>query len=233
MRLTRSSVSLAFLVLVVVLGAPQIAGARGLRRADRPLLAPTHRVDGLDAGEAMGLTWGLVYTLPEDENSAPCLRLGRHHEILLPNGSEEVPCTVDSHSTILVWGISNTCDTLDPLSPFYAVDERAQRACAAATIEPYVQEIRLTIDGGTPVDMHQERYAIFSPQQAVRLGADNPFGVPPGPATLTAYGWMAWLRKLSPGRHTLVTETVFNDGSEHVILSNLDVIRHGDADNDG
>ena len=76
---------------------------------------------------------------------------------------------------------------------------------------------------------------ICSPQQAVLLRADNPFGVPPGPATLTAYGWMAWLKQLSPGRHTLLSETTFTDGSEpHVISSTVNVVRrHRDAADGG
>ena len=127
MRLTRSIVPPAVLALVVALGAPQVASARGLDRADRPLLAPTHRVDGIDAGEAMGRVWGIGYTLPAGQNLT-CVRLGRHSQILLPHGSEEVPCTVDSNTTILRLGeCSNTCDTVDPLSPWYAVGKRAQR----------------------------------------------------------------------------------------------------------
>lgn len=233
MRLSRSVVALA--PLAVVLVAPSVAGAGGLATSDRVLVSPTQHVDGLDAGEAMGLTWVRGYTLPADENpflgnSAPCVRLGGHGTILVGVGYQPVPCTVDSSTTVLVWGLSNTCDTVDPLSPFYAVGERAQRACAVATIEPVVQEIRFSIDGSPPIDLHQRRFAIFSPQYRVRLRADNPFGVPPGPATFTAYGWMAWLSNLPPGRHTLRSESIFNDGSEsYVIEIALDVVRGRDS----
>jgi hypothetical protein len=131
---------------------------------------------------------------------------------------------VDANTTILVWGISSTCDNADPSSPYYAADEPAQRACAVATLAPYVATIHVTIDGGAPIDLHQQRYAIFSPQEAVTLRDDNPFGVPAGPATFTAYGWMAWLNKLQPGRHTLRSKTTFNDGTRpHVISLDLDV----------
>ena len=229
MRLPRSVVPLA--TLAVVLGVPAVAGASGLATSDRLLVSPTQRVDGLDAGEAMGLNWVRGYTLPAAENpmlgnSAPCVRLGSHGKILVGVGYQPVPCTVDSNTTVLVWGLSNTCDTVDPLSPWYAVGERAQRACAVATIEPYVQEIRFTIDGGPAIDLHQRRFAIFAPQHRVRLRADNPFGVPPGPATFTAFGWMAWLNKLPPGRHTLRSESIFSDGSEPYVISiDLDVVR--------
>lgn len=143
---------------------------------------------------------------------------------------------MDSDTTILVWGISNTCDDIrtDPLSPWYAVGERAQRKCAVATIEPYMEEIRFTIDGGPRIDLHQQRYAIFSPQHRVLLRADNPFEVPPGPATFTAYGWMAWLKELPPGRHTLRSKNIFNDGSEpYVITIDLNVVRGSRAEGSG
>jgi hypothetical protein len=210
MRLTRMIVPLAALVLA--LSAPPVADARTGDHADRLLQAPTHRVDGIDAGEAMALSWIADFPF--------CERLGRHGKILLPAGSEDVPCTVDSNTTVLVWGLSNTCDNSDPLSPWYGADERAQRACAVATIEPIMEEIRFSIDGRPVVDLHQKRYAIFSPQHEVPLAA--------GPATFTftAYGWMAWLKKLPPGRHTLLSESLFNDGSEpHVLVSNLNVVR--------
>lgn len=89
MRFARSIVPLA--AFVIALGAVPVAGASGPANVQPALLAPTQRVDGLDAGEAMGLTWVRGYTLPEAENpmfgnSAPCVRLGRHGKILVGIG---------------------------------------------------------------------------------------------------------------------------------------------------
>lgn len=183
MRLPRSVVPLA--TLAVVLGVPSVAGAGGLATSDRLLVSPTQRVDGLDAGEAMGLNWVRGYTLPAAENpmlgnSAPCVRLGSHGKILVGVGYQPVRCTVDSNTTVLVWGLSNTCDTVDPLSPWYAVGERAQRACAVATIEPYVQEIRFTIDGGPAIDLHHVASRSSRPSTESDSGPTTRLGCHPG-----------------------------------------------------
>ena len=84
------------------------------------------------------------------------------------------------------------------------------------TLAPFVESIRLTVDGGNPVDLQTRRNQIFSPQRHVELLADNFLGVPPGPATFTAWGWVAWLKDLAPGVHTLRSEAVFDDGSNHI-----------------
>jgi hypothetical protein len=76
--------------------------------------------------------------------------------------------------------------------------------------------ITLEVDGGRPTNLHRPRYEIFAPQRSVDLLADNFLGVPAGPATFTAWGWMAWVTKLPPGRHELRSVTVFDDGSDHI-----------------
>ena len=74
---------------------------------------------------------------------------------------------------------------------------------------------QLTVNGGEPLDLQTRPYPIFSPQRHVPLLADNFLGVPAGPATFTAWGWVAWLKHLPPGVHTLGTEAVFDDGGVH------------------
>jgi hypothetical protein len=115
---------------------------------------------------------------------------------------QPVPCTITQGTTVLVWGISNTCSSVeDP--PYFAVSaQAAQRTCAAG-LAPFVTSDRFTLDGGQPVDLQQRRFDIFSSQLGVQLPADNPFGAPPGAGTFTAWGQIAWLQHLPPGHHTI------------------------------
>jgi hypothetical protein len=93
-----------------------------------------------------------------------------------------------------------------------------------------VETLTLTVDGGRPVDLHRRPFETFSPQVAVRLPADNPFGVAAQSGTFTAWGWIAWLKNLPRGRHTVRTETTWVDGSEpHVIALAFNVVAGGDA----
>jgi hypothetical protein len=70
-------------------------------------------------------------------------------------------------------------------------------------------EITVVVDGGAPVDIHRRRYELLSPQRTVRLPEENILGVPEQTVTLTAYGWVALVRDLRPGRHTIVSEALY------------------------
>ena len=65
----------------------------------------------------------------------------------------------------------------------------------------------------------------------MELLADNFLGVPAGPATFTAWGWVAW-SDLPPGVHTLGTEAVFDDGGVHTWDLVVNVVADDHADDD-
>lgn len=203
--------------LAVAICAAPVASAHDREMGGGHLVPPHARVDGLNAGQVMGEAWYRNLTLPVAENPLfgngdQCARLGRKGKVLLAIGFQ--PCTVPEGTTVYVIGITNFCDNVeDP--PFFGADEAAQRKCAMVTLAPFVESIRLTVDGGNPVDLQTRRNQIFSPQRHVELLADNFLGVPAGPATFTAWGWVAWLKDLAPGVHTLGTEAVFDDGGIH------------------
>jgi hypothetical protein len=206
--------------VAVALCAPSVAGAHSTSKLGGGVLVPPYaKVDGLTGGDAMGEMWYRGYTLPAAENQGfgngkPCVRLGRTGNILVGAEFQPGPCSVNQGTTVLIWGITSTCDNFDPLNGYYGADEAAQRECAVTTLAPYVEAIRLTVDNGEPVDFHSRRFAIFSPQRKVLVRADNPFGLPAGRGTFTAWGWVAWLKDLSPGRHMIRSEAAFNDGSD-------------------
>jgi hypothetical protein len=215
-------------VLLAALCAPSVAAAHGPSKVGR-LVPPAARVDGLTGGQALGLAWERVYTLPEARspavgNGEPCLRLGRTGSILVGVAYQPVPCTVKQGTTVLVWGIVNSCSDVEE-EEFFAVGRAAQRRCAS-NFRPFVTSVDLTVDGVGPIHLMTRRFEAFSPFMRVQVQAGHPF-YDAGPATFTAWGWVAWLKHLPPGRHTIVTETGFIDTDElHVISLVVDVVAH-------
>jgi hypothetical protein len=212
--------------LALALCLPSMAGAHSASNAGGQLVSPQAVVDGITGGEAMGLSWARGYSLPSAENPARCLRLGRTRSILVAVDFEPVPCTVRRGTTLLVWGITNTCSTVEE-PPFLAVGSTAQRRCARTLLEPIIDSVVLTVDRGRrPIDLKRPQFEIFSPQQHVLVPADNPFGVPAQRATFTAWGWVAWLKDLPAGQHTIRTVTTGTDESEppHVISLVVNVV---------
>lgn len=226
---------LVLAALALVLCVPSVASAGGPSELVGQLVAPYARVDGLNGGEAMGEMWYRGYTLPAAENQAlgngkPCVRLGRTGSILVGVEFQPGPCTVERGTTVFIWGISWACDNaskdVDPSS--YGADEAAQIRCALKGLREGVESVRLTVDGKS-VDLHARQYLICSPQRRVQL-RDNPAGYPPGPATFTACGYMAWLKHLPPGQHMIKTVTTFFGESEtHELPLVINVVAHHDT----
>jgi hypothetical protein len=230
----RTSRHIVLAALAVAMCAAPVASADDREMGDGHLLPPDARVDGLTAGQVMGEAWYRNLTLPVAENplfgnGEQCARLGLNGKVLLAIGFQ--PCTVPEGTTVYIIGITNFCDNVEP-EPYFGADEAAQRKCAMVTLAPFVESIQLTVDGGEPVDLQTRRYEIFSPQRHVQLLADNFLGAPPGPATFTAWGWVAWLKDLPPGVHTLGTEAVFDDGGVHTwdLVVNVVADDHGEDD---
>ena len=211
--------------LAVVLWAAPVATAQNAGR----VVTPDQKFDGLTGGDTMGEGWYQDLTLPPEinpgyGNGEQCLRLGRQGKVLLVIGGNPVTCTVPEGTAVSVIGITTFCDTAEP-PPFFAVSVAAQRRCAMAFLKPITVSIELKVDGGTPVDLHTPDYEIFSPQRRVELLSENILGAPPGPATFTAFGWMAWVTDLPPGRHNLQSRAEFTDGTHHTLSPIVNVIR--------
>jgi hypothetical protein len=180
-------------------------------------------VDGITGGEAMGEVWYRAYTLPKDRNQLwgngqPCLRLGETGSVLVGIDFQPGACTINRQTAVLIWGMTATCDSLlPPGSEFYGADEDAQRRCAVRAATAAVRSVVLTVDQSKPVDLRASRFAIFSPNRLVVVRDDNPFGYTAGQGSFTAWGWMAWLKELPPGQHTIRSVTTFVDATTEVI----------------
>jgi hypothetical protein len=124
---------IALAALAVGLCVPSVAGALGPSQVGGQLVPPYATVDGLSGGDAMGAGWARVYTLPAAENPAfgnsePCVRLGRTGSILVGLEFQPVPCTITQGTTVLVWGISNTCSSVEDLRTSRLAHRRSARA---------------------------------------------------------------------------------------------------------
>ena len=217
--------------IAVALCAAPVAAADGSHgHGKRAAVVPVHKVAGVPAGEHLGAAWAEGYeeslSAPSPP-SGPCELVGERRKQALflgPNG-ETVTCTVDSRTQLIVFGLGASCSDVEP-DPFFGADEAAQRACAIAFDMEFVQALRVSVDGGTPVDIRTPRFEVISPQMTAEVPADSPVGYPEGTATLVAHAWMAEVRKLRPGRHTITVQAV---STEFDITSTLIVTirRHG------
>jgi len=63
--------------------------------------------------------------------------------------------------------------------------------------------INVSVDGGRPVDIHQRRFFEVSAQRDVVFPKNPVFEATPGPATFVAAAWMAEIRGMKRGHHTV------------------------------
>ena len=197
--------------LAVALCAVPVAAADGSDEHGRSAaVVPVHQVDGTPAGEFIGAGFARDYTTPAGEvpPGDPCETVGDKHQALVmgPTG-ETTTCTVDRRTQLVIFGLGGACSDVEP-DPFFGADEAAQRACVLAFDHEFVTALRVTVDDDTPVDVRKPRFEVISPQQMLQIPPDNAFGLPAGPATLVAHAWMAQLRTLRPGQHTVSVDVV-------------------------
>jgi hypothetical protein len=162
----------------------------------------------------------LLLELPAAEN--PLAKAGescfptpaRHRrEVLIvwtrPEGQAPAECTVRPGTPVILFGGWVFCDEVEP-PPFLAVGEEAQRECAVAGVQTLLEfkAILVTVDDRTPVNIGRERFLAVSPQGTAQLPEDNILGVAPRTTTFVTAGYVAMLRPLRPGKHTITVEVV-------------------------
>ncbi len=92
--------------------------------------------------------------------------------------------------------------------PFFAIGQAAQRACARE-YNAALTSMTLAVDGGVPVELTRRAFAVSPPLRRIDIPADNPAGLPAGPASFTADGWAAALCLTAPGTHTVHVTATF------------------------
>ena len=202
--------------LAVALCAAPVAAADGSHgHGKRAAVVPVHKVAGVPAGEHIGAGFAADFEESESAPSPPtepCALVGEGSKqaLFLGPNNETVTCTVDRRTQLIVFGLGASCSDVEE-DPFFGADEAAQRACAIAFDMEFVDALRVSVDGGTPVDIRTPRFEVISPQMTAEVPADSPAGLPEGTATLVAHAWMAEVRKLRPGRHLIEAQAVSSD----------------------
>jgi hypothetical protein len=205
-------VAAAVAVTVALCAGPATARPR-VPHSGGAHLVPANVIHGLTGSEMLAVGFVRDYTSQVGDPPRICPTRGRRGEILVaaPTGGTST-CTVKPGTPILILGMGNACSDVEP-PPFHGDDAPAQTACTLAFLHDFVLEIHVSVDGGTPVDIRTDRFEFLSPQITVVLPEDNIFGEPAGKTvTLVAAGWLAALRGLTPGRHTIVSEVVSSAG---------------------
>ena len=178
-------------------------------------------------GKYLGETWAQLFSLPlsvnpEVGNGNPCLRVGHNVVVAIHGG----PCTI-RQGTALMIGLGSAWSNAE--YP-YPATEAAQRAEALAG-DQGLTEFTISVDDDRPVDIRRRRFERFSPQRTVQLPEDNILDgldperpeVPAQTITFTAHAWVALVRNLRPGRHTIVASAVW--GEPFAISHDITVVR--------
>ena len=142
---------------------------------------------------------GVARSLDDPDNplvNGGCVRYG---PIALDYGGE---CTVPAGTWIFSVGFTTECSTVeDP--PFHAETAREARECGLAN-DRKLTENTLSVDGGRPVDLRSGRFDAFMPFIRVVIPATPVLGGTPGEVMrLGGHGYVALVRPLPVGRHTL------------------------------
>jgi hypothetical protein len=186
---------------------------------------PADKVAGNSGGRLLG-DW-FVENLSRPADASPfggtanlCLDLGRRGKVLSPAGGVqdetgliEMTCTVKVGRPVVMVMTSADCSTAEA-PPFFGTTAREQRACAVGFLRSLdIRSINLSVDGRRAVDIHKRRFLEVSRQRHVVFPENAVFGATPGPATFVAAAWMAEIRGMKRGAHTVNgTTTLVFDG---------------------
>jgi hypothetical protein len=189
---------------------------------------PEKRLSGL-----LGDLWTQVIETPTPRNPFTggdfCVRLAEpaHVRIVVPfapTSTTTVHCTVPSGTMLFISAWSSECSNVEP-EPYFGRGEADLRSCARAAdsrINPPV----VTLDGRT-VPVQEVETALL---KAV-LPADNIFDQRPRTrAQSVGHGWVALLRPLPPGTHTIILRTTGIDVSDapvHLVNTTTIVVQRG------
>ncbi len=215
MRIVRWAALLALVVALGVVASPVVQAAPS---KDGKLVPAAKRLAGLTGGQLIGEETRLLLELPAAENplagaGESCFRAGHRGKVLIlwtrPEGQAPAECTVKPGTPVFLFGGFLFCDEVEG-PPFFAVGEEAQRECAVEGLHTLLEfdAILVTVDGGTPVDIASERFIAVSPQGTAQLPEGNILGVAPQETTFVTAGYVAMLRPLPPGEHTITVEVV-------------------------
>lgn len=212
-------------VVAVALCAAPVAVAHH-PKGGGAVVAPAHKVAGFTGDELLGEAWVQLLSHPARTFSGSCFPVGPKGKVVVPDPGPDFTssCTVKRGTRVFVF-FGADCSNVEP-APFFGADEAEQAACAVDADEIF-EAATITVDDGEPVDIHNPRFELLSPQRTVELPEDNVLGVPAGPASFVAHGWGALVKKLRPGEHTITVEVTDVELGTTTSTAFINVVRDG------
>jgi hypothetical protein len=210
MRYLRTAIAAA--AVCVLVGLPAQAAPMDSRIGDA-----SKRLAGFTAGELLGEELRQVLELPLDVNPAAgadtCLSAGHREKVLLlwtTRAPDPVPvCDVRPGTPVFFYGLGGECSSVEA-PPFFGATEEEQRQCMLDFLRstPF-DAIEVRIDGGPPVNIGLDSFLAVSEQGTVDLPDPNILFVPGNrQATFVAAGYVALVRPLPPGSHSITVTIV-------------------------
>ena len=180
---------------------------------DSGVVDASKRVAGFTASELLGEEWRQLLELPPDANPLAgtgdnCLSTGHKDKVLIlwTTAAPTPPavCDVKPGTPVFFYTLSGECSSVEP-DPFFGATEEEQRECTIAFLrETAPDAILVSIDGRPPVNTGLDRFIAVSAQGTVDLPDPNILTVPGNrQATFVASGYVALVRALPPGTHTI------------------------------
>lgn len=198
---------LLFAVVATLVAAPAAWAGGGHHRnghgyrhghANRSAIVPA----GLAGAPLLTAWWTDALSKSGDDPTNPlvnggCPKLGHH--LVLDYGGE---CTVKAGTWIFEVGFTTECSNIEP-DPFHA-DTPLQAAKCGLRNDLLLDELTLSLDGGTPVSLRDRRFGTFMLPGRVVIPENAVFGGTPGEIMRWGgHGYVALIRPLPVGEHTV------------------------------
>jgi hypothetical protein len=217
---TLRGVLLGMLAAGLLVGQGLVASTASASSAnpDRVRIVAPHRVYGETRGELMAELWTYWYQRQVGDPTPECLSFGRHDKVFF--GAHDSHCTIKQGRPVM-WEWSNTCDTKSP-PPYYGVTEQEQLQCARDGLIPYIDYVKVVVDG-VPTTVSTPEFEVISHQFSFVSPENNEFGYEPGPGTASAVSWVPMIY-LPRGHHVLQLKFKYLSGNENVVTKTVDVV---------
>ena len=198
---------------------------------------PVHRLAGSTGGELLRDWWETVLAIPAAQNPIVagnpelCFGIGRRDKVAtFASVNETATCTIKAGQPLFLTTFGAECSSAEP-PPFFGATEEEQRQCVLDFLaDPAILSIRVSLDGGPPQEVHDERFQVISPQGEAVFPEGPIFDATPGPATFVAGDWPVTPRKrLRPGVHTIDIRIELADATFGTLLT-LNVLRRHEHD---
>ena len=216
-----------FAVLVLMLCTSTVAAAdRNHDDNGRISVIPAVYVGGSSGGELLGERFSRLLAIPASTNPLEgndnlCMTLGHRPRVASPAGGKalstdpltiKMSCTIKEGQSVLLVGPSAECSSAEH-GEFGATTAEGQRKCALKAIFGFPSKsLVVKVDRSRPVDIYSSRFLTVSPQGRTIFDAKEPaFGADPGKATFVGASWVAEIRGMGKGDHTVRLETALTD----------------------